>query len=531
MKKIFCSALLLLCGLWLFAEIPVSFFGNNNFTIDVDTTFSADMDNGGTGLLTNVGLGLWFEVVPYQDRNITPQRDVLSVSLKLANSAFYAWRGYSLYDSTKGDAFLNGDQEPSDIQMDQATSIWFDTFIAQLEYNKFWMRISGIEPELTISQASIKSALDPVMSNRTDIAKNRIPLPLFYVPGNEVGGNWSHGRPGITSVINRDIVHLDRREVEIAGNLSAGIKEEIFDLALKVGSWKIAEENLDNSWVIGGDFNLRPDLSSLIKFSFLTAVNYGTVTRRGGIAHEENVPDPVSDPHALEENPFALGFGYEYRINLPGRMVIKPYAGIDFIYETNNGEYNYEIGGGLQWYFRGAGTQFKRNDKIGGVQLGDCELPVAFVMGVNVDKEGFCNAVISFNEDPRASLIPNLGGWFQFELLNISGKEYYAPNGETYNDFLFAGIMQIEYLINKKIMPYIFGKIVPADTRLITDLNVAPIYSKDITSLNSKLGCRFMPFNFFSVDVWYERTDLRFEDTWTSGNGIFSINFGVKNYY
>jgi hypothetical protein len=79
-------------------------------------------------------------------------------------------------------------------------------------------------------------------------------------------------------------------------------------------------------------------------------------------------------------------------------------------------------------------------------------------------------------------------------------------------------------------MPYLFGKIVPADTRKITELAVAPVYSKDITSLNSKLGCRLMPFNFFTIDMWYERTDIRIEDTWTTNKGIFSVNFGIKNY-
>ncbi|MDR0301903.1 MAG: hypothetical protein LBI04_06295 [Treponema sp.] len=528
MKKILFAALLL-SGALIFAETPIPFFGGSNLTIDVDTTFSTNVENRSTGLLTDVGIGLWFEYVPYQDRNITPQQDVLSVSLKLANSAFYAWRGYNLNPP----AMYDGDQTPSDIQGDgdQATSIWFDTFIAQLEYNQWWVRISGIEPELTLSQASIRSALDPIMGNRTDISKNRIPLPLFYVPGNAVGGSWSHGSPGITSLINRDIVHLDRREVEIAGNLSAGMKGEIFDFLVKAGSWKSAEENVDNSWVAGADINWRPDLASSIKFSFLTAIHYGTVTRRGGVANQEEVPDPISNPEALIENPLAFGLGYEYRINLPGRMVIKPYAGVDFIYETQGGEYSYEIGGGIQWFFRGSGAQYKRNDKIGGVQLGDCDLPVAFIAGMNVDKNGFCNAIFSLNEDPRSSLIPNLGGWFQFELMNITGKEYKAPDGKNYDDFMFGGIAQIEYLVTNRIMPYVFAKVVPANTKLITALNIAPVYDKDYTSLNSKVGCRLTPFDFFSIDLWYEKTDIRFKDEWTMDQGTISVNFGIKNYF
>jgi hypothetical protein len=511
----------------VFADLPIPFFVCNNFTIDADTTFTADINDGSSGLLTTVGIGLWFEFVPYADRNITPQRDTLSVSIKLANSAFYAWRGYNVI--TDGVA-ADGHQVPSDVSVDQATSLWFDTFIAQLEYNQWFVRIAGVEPEISISQASIRSVFDPIMANRTDISKNRVPLPLFYAPGNAVGGSWSHGAPGITSVINRDIVHLNRREVEIAGNFSAGMRSEIFDFALKGGSWKKAEENILNSWVGGWDLSWRPDLSQTINFSFLGAVNYGTVTRKGGFANQETVNDPLSDPDALVEKPLALGLGYEYRINLPGRMVMKPYAGIDFIYEAESGRYNYEIGGGLQWFFRGTGAQYKRNDKIGGVQLGDCDLPAALFLGMNVDKNGFCNAIFSFNENPNASPIPNLGGYFQFELLNISGKTFMAPNGVEYNDFLWAGLIQVEYMATSKIMPYVFFKYLPADRRgkAISD---TPVYDKDIISLTSKLGFRLTPFNFFAVDVWYERNDVRISKQWEKDKGFLSINFGIRNYF
>ena len=520
MKKITSGiALLFFTAALGFADINIPFFGGNNFTMDVDTTFTADANDGSTGLLTEAGFGLWFEFTPYGDRNITPTRDVMTVSLKLANSAFYAWRGYSVVSDG---VLSDGDQVPSDVTIDQATSIWFDTFIAQLEYREWWIRIAGIEPEISVSQASIRSVFDPVINNRTDIAKNRMPFPLFYVPGNAVGGSWSHGQPGITGLMGRDLVHLNRRDVVVAGNFSAGFKTEIFDIAVKTGSWLKAEDNSLNAWVAGGDFSWRPDLAQSINFSFLTGVNYETVTV------ENN--DPLSDPNALRENPIALGLGYEYRFNLPGRMVLRPYAGVDFIYETESGEYNYEIGGGLQFYFRGTSASFKRNTKVGGLQIGDVALPSALIAGVNVDKNGIVNAVISFNEEPRASLIPNVGGFFQVELMNIGAKEYKAPDGKNYDDFLWAGIIQIEYLINPKIMPYIFFKYLPADMRLVTDLAVAPVYNKDLASITSRLGCRFMPFNRFAIDLWYERTDVLTNDEWSLDKGQISTMFSLWNY-
>jgi hypothetical protein len=547
MKKTLYAALIftvcVLTGVNLHAEISLPFFGNNNFDITTDTTFSADMNNGATGLKTTIGLGLWFEFVPYQDRNITPQRDILSVSLKLANSAFYAWRGYNMFYE-EGGSNNNLEQDssgynvykPNDVQVDQATSVWFDTFIAQLEYNMFWLRIAGIEPEVTLSQASIRSVFDPLINNRTAIDKNEMYLPLF-----STGGHYNPFNVGVTSVINRDLVHLNRREVEIAGNFSLGMKTELFDLALKVGAWKTASMNETNAWVFGTDFSIRPDLSNTITFSFLSAVNYEEVKilNKSDDTGNSVLDDPLSDSMALAENPIALGLGYEYRINLPKNMVIKPYAGFDFIYETKSGEYAWEIGGGLQWFFRGTGAQFKRNTKIGGVTLGDVEIPAALIIGMNVNQNGIVNAVISFNENPRTSPIPKFGGFFAIELMNIAGKEFtslhYDGTSSTfsdkpYNDFLCAAVIQLEYLLHDKIMPYVYLRympaIMPANRRA-----ESPIFDKDYQTITSKLGFRFTPFKYFAFDIWYERTDFSDKGEWEYDNGLLSMLFGISLSY
>jgi len=544
MKKTMYKALILIiCVLVshkIHAEIPLPFFGNNNFDITTDTTFSADMNNGATGLKTSIGFGLWFEFVPYQDRNITPQRDILSVSLKLANSAVYAWRGYNVFYEEGGsnnnfgeDSNGNYVSKPNDVSVDQATSIWFDTFIAQLEYNQFWFRIAGLEPEVTISQASIKSVFDPLINNRTAIDKNEMYLPLF-----STGGHYNPFNVGVTSVIHRDLVHLDRREVEIAGNMSAGMKTEIFDLTLKAGAWKAASANKKNAWIAGADFSMRPDLTNTINFSFLSSVNYGTVTILNK-TDDSALDDPAPNPRALAENPMAFGLGYEYRINLPKRMALKPYAGFDFIYETKSGEYDFEAGGGLQWFFRGTGAQFKRNTKIGGVTLGDVEIPAALIMGMNVDKSGIVNAIISFNENPRTSPLPGFGGFFDIEFMNIAGKKFTSLHYDSasstfsvkdYNDFLCAAVIQLEYLLHDKVMPYVFIRympaIMPADRR-----GESPIFGKEYQTVTSKLGFRFMPLKFFVVDLWYERTDFQNKAKWKTDNGLLSLMFGISLYY
>ena len=512
MKKIIGAALIFICASFAYAEIDIPFFGNNNFTIDANTTFIYDITNGATGLYTETGVGLWFELTPYSDKNISPRRDALSVSLKLANSAFYAWRGYDDIRNPEGGAVypsMYGGRN-----QDQATSIWFDTFIAQLEYSHYWIRIAGIEPEITISQASIKSVFDPIYANRSAKDKNEMFLPLLRFD--------SHYNPngiGISSIIGRDLLDLNRREVVVAGNFSAGISTEAVKLTLKGATWKAGAENVDNSWAGGLDFAWRPDLMHYLTFSFLGAIHYGEIT----------VDDKMSSSTALVENPLAFGLGYEITFNI-GRTVLKPYVGVDFLWETKINDFNYEIGGGIQWYFRGLGAGYKRNTKMGGNTIGDVGLPVALIVGVNVDRNGVCNAIISYNENPQFSPIPRVGGFFAIELMNMASKTYMAPDGKNYDDFLWAGMIQIEYFVNEKILPYIFCRYMPAVMPFDFDPVNSPVFTRQDKSITSKIGCRFTPINYFYIDVWYERTDVISDKNWNNDKGIFSVMFGIRNY-
>jgi hypothetical protein len=153
-------------------------------------------------------------------------------------------------------------------------------------------------------------------------------------------------------------------------------------------------------------------------------------------------------------------------------------------------------------------------------------------MGMNVNREGVINAVISVNEDPHSSLIPGFGGFLLMELMNIGGKDYKAWDEPTkglkdYNDFLWAFMAQFEYLVHDKVMPYIFFRYMPA--RMPVNLRTEdPVYGKDFITLTSKFGCRLTPFGHFSVDLWYERNDFREKDEWAVDDGLLSITFGIS---
>ena len=200
MKRYASLLLVLISSALMFADVAVPFFGGNNMGMDFNTTFAADLNDGSTGLETNLGCDLWFEFTPYKDMGLNPRRDRLSAALKMSNTAIYAWRGYNFNNS--------GSSNINDIGVrDQAKSIWFNTLIAELQYGEWWLRAAGIDPQITMSQASIRSMLDNNMSNRTGDKNQYFRLPLFHS-----GGPYS-GNGGTVSVIGRDLVRLLRRAV------------------------------------------------------------------------------------------------------------------------------------------------------------------------------------------------------------------------------------------------------------------------------------------------------------------------------
>jgi hypothetical protein len=56
----------------------------------------------------------------------------------------------------------------------------------------------------------------------------------------------------------------------------------------------------------------------------------------------------------------------------------------------------------------------------------------------------------------------------------------------------------------------------------------APVYGKDLIMLVTKIGYRFTPVKHFSVDLWYERSDLCADGEWTLHKGLASVTFGIS---
>lgn len=555
--KRFLSAAVLLAGLsFLYADVYVPFFGGASGGIDLSTVFAADFANGSTGLSSDLGCDLWFEFTPYSNLGITPRSDRLSVSLKMSNAAVYAWRGYTFNNDGASNVNDKG-------TVDQAKSIYFGTLTADLKYGDWWVRAAGIDPDITMDQVSIRSMLDNVIKERTGDKNQYFRLPLL-----RIGGPYSDVKT--TSVIGRDLVHIDRKEVQIYGMYSAGYSGLDVQADIKVGSWKNGSSNDDNSWVFGADVAWEPTLVSKLTLNTLYAVNYpeyseneGSDVSRDTISSDDEYNTaavtnalgafPDEDTAALASAPLGIGLGYEHNLKV-GSGNLKPYAGIDFVWDSwwhddsdsVWDQIDFEIGGGIMWLWRGTGASFKRDTKIGGMQLsGDTACQVGFGAGVNVNKDGVVNAILSFNENPEASPIKNLGGFFQVELMNLTGRDYTAADGETYSDTLVAFIAQLEYRVNRAVMPYIFGWFVPSvnygaeytgddggtyySRYAYNNYNDDPTYSTDVFTLTTKAGVRLTPFDHAYFDIWYERSDQKTEDgDFSLDSGMLSVKFGVK---
>ena len=82
MKRYASLLLVLISSALMFADVAVPFFGGNNMGMDFNTTFAADLNDGSTGLETNLGCDLWFEFTPYKDMGLNPRRDRLSAQEK-----------------------------------------------------------------------------------------------------------------------------------------------------------------------------------------------------------------------------------------------------------------------------------------------------------------------------------------------------------------------------------------------------------------------------------------------------------------
>ncbi len=574
MKKILLAvAATLFVALNAFAEFNVPFFNGASSALEVSTTFTGDLNDGSTGLYTDMGCDLWFELTPFKNYGTTERKNPITISLS-ASGWVTAWRGYTI---TGKDNFA--DEKDNDEDGIESTFA-LTNLSAKIQYRKVWASIAGIYPQITMNTTSIRTMFDDVIAEDYDDDNQYFQLPLLHV-----GGGYS--TPKISQVIGMDLVHLDEREVQIYGMYAVGYDGDMFKAILKAGSWKNGYKNADNSWVFGADFSLTPVLGSKISFTSLYAINYDVYSpaekSRDKLTSDDEVITSTTsssqntdgfqdeDEKALAEAPLAFGIGYEHDFQVGSAGVLRPYVGADFLFQTKRtaelkaarpyvDDFQFEIGGGIEWLFFGAGKMYAHSDKVGGMQLANGPSSrVGMGIGANVNQNGVLNAVFSLNVDPRTSPI-KLGGYIEAEFMNITRKSYWAPDGSSrkendkevgsyydrtkYDDFLWAILAQVEFQATKVIMPYIFAWYVPSanymassySSQYITrsayaNFNVKPTYNPKDVTLTTKVGVRLTPFDHVWFDLWYERTDIKDHSNgkgWKTDTGMISFTVGIN---
>jgi hypothetical protein len=432
---------------------PLETGRNATLRVEATTAFGWDIENEQTGLDSKVGIEMIFPLFPKADRGVFPKDydTIPSVRLLLKDVSFTWWNSYE----TKGgnynqDDFVEGNSP-------RPLTLTFDTFLADVVWQNYFFRVAGTPTIMRTDAVSLRSIFDDVM---------------------DVGDRWYYRRnfalwrseryniqdlPLLRRRLTRDLVDDDYRET-VSGSLALGAEFERFNAAVKAASNKWAEQNTDNAWLFGLDFEVVPiDKLRMTGTGFMGS-NY--------------------DKTSIGKNPLNFGLLTEYQLPLSEELILTPFFGFDYAYDTVWEDSAWELGGGLMFYSRG----FEKRVSYRILDWDDV-IPIGASIGMNINNDSHMNIVLSwFDPAGPDSLLPNFGGFLQIELADILDKK------EESMDFAILG--QFEYNIGGKFTPYVRSGFKPEvlNNGDKTDDNFIPV----------AFGCFMTPINFLAIDVRYE---------------------------
>jgi opacity protein-like surface antigen len=449
---------------------------NGSLGLETSTTFAWDANDNSTGLETKAGIELIIDLFPYADRGVQAENtDTPTVRLALKNAAFSWW---NTFQTTGG----NYEQDNFNSWTARPLLLTFDSLISDVVWKNYFFRVAGTTTVMRTNLISLRSIFDDVMD-----AQDR-----FYVARNQA--LWVPARyniqqlPLLKGKLDRDMVDTDYRAADkVSGILAGGAEFDKFGFTLKTASKARGKDNNDNAWLIGADAEFAPSENLKFEATGFAAVNYDT---------------------AGAENPYTFGVAAEYRVPLSGKLILTPFVGYDFEYEKTLDTTQWEAGAGIVLYTQGYDT--RASSRV--LDYADV-IPVGASLALNVNEDSLVNLELSwFDPAGEDSLLPNFGGFMQFEMANVLGNKGEDPD--------FAILGQFEYALRGKFFPYIRGGYKPEITGTTTRTGAFII--------TSALGCYIKPFNNFSVDVRYERQDLKNGSDMELDQGLFSATFTIS---
>ena len=440
--------------------------------LEATTGFVWDIENKATGLETKAGIELRFPLVPAANRGIYPEDfNTPAVRLALTNASFSWWNTFN----TRGG---NYEQDDFNNWANRPLVLTFDTFYADVVWKYYFFRIASSTTVFKTSQASLFSIFDEVMD-----AGDR-----WYYRRSQTRALWHTERYNIQQLpllrgrMTRDFINEDYRPIRtrLTGMLAFGAEFNKIEFAVKIGSRfsgrpltdPALPANTENAWLFGLDLAYTPVENLIIDLKGFVGVNY--------------------EKTDVEKNPANVGLSLEYRIPFNDRYILAPRAGFDFSMDTSSKEIEWETGAGLVFYTRGYDTLTSSR-----ILDWDEVIPIGASLSVNFNHDFLMNLMVSWFEPAgRDSFLRNFGGFIQFEISDMLGKELGMD---------FGVLAQIEYLIAEKFLPYIRVGYRPFFQT--TSNNVVDGHQTNVTGdyvLKGMVGCYITPINFFSIDVRYE---------------------------
>ena len=458
--------------------------------VEATTIFGWDVNNNSTGLETKAGMELIFPLFPANNIGVYPE-DTSNPSVRLAldNASFGWWNTfYTAGGNYEQDNFNKWTARP--------LILTFDDFMADVVWKNYFFRVASTTTVMRTNMIALRSIFDDVMD-----VNDR-----FYYRFNQA--LWRNDRyniqdfPLLKNRINRDMVDVDYRR-DISGILAGGAEFERFSAALKTASRfpargaTEAASNTENAWLIGADAEVVPISNLKLGFTGLVGANYDKVS---------------TSADNDKKNPVSFGLLAEYQVPLSDQIILVPFTGFDFNYDTAAEETAWELGWGTMLYTRGFAT--RESSRV--LDYANV-IPVGASFGMSINNNNRFDMMLSwFDPAGRDSLIQNFGGFLQFEMGNMLSVE---------DDVLdYAVLAQLEYSINGKFTPYVRGGYGPQFTEISSNI----VKVKDTALIKAAFGCYITIIHFFSIDVRYEMRNVITTTDIEMEKGLFTTAFTVR---